>query len=46
MSTTSGALAWPFWDWIALTSSWLEPLGFASLILMPYLAVKASMMPP
>ena len=27
-------------------SSWLEPSGFASVILMPYLAVKSFMMLP
>ena len=30
----------------ALTSSWLLPFGLAELILMPYLAVKPSMIAP
>ena len=46
MSSTSGARSWPL-SWLtALSSSWLEPSGFASLILMPYLAVKSFMIVP
>ena len=46
MSSTSGARDWPLSCSIALISSWLEPSGFASLILIPYLAVKSFMMLP
>ena len=46
MSRTSGARLWPFSCCIALISSWLEPSGLASLILMPYFAVKSFMMVP
>ena len=46
MSRTSGARAWPLSWSTALSSSWLEPSGFASLILMPYLAVKSFMIAP
>ena len=45
-SRTSGARLWPL-SWLtALSSSWLEPSGFASVILMPYLAVKSFMIVP
>ena len=46
ISSTSGARLCPFSCCIALISSWLEPSGLASLILMPYLAVKSFMMVP
>jgi len=46
MSSTSGARLWPLSCCIALISSWLEPSGLASLILMPYLAVKSFMIVP
>ena len=46
MSSTSGARLWPL-SWLtALISSWLDPSGFASLILMPYFAVKSFMIVP
>jgi len=45
-STTSGARSWPLVCWIALSSSWLEPSGFSSVILIPYLAVKSFMIVP
>jgi hypothetical protein len=45
-STTSGALPWPLSCLIAFSSSWLEPSGLASVILMPYLAVNAFMIAP
>ena len=45
-SRTSGARSWPL-SWLtALSSSWLDPSGLASLILMPYLAVKSFMIVP
>src|SRR5712691_32930 len=44
-STTSGAVERPFRELIALTSSWLEPSGLASVILMPYFLVRPSMPP-
>jgi hypothetical protein len=46
MSSTSGARLWPLSWVIALISSWLDPSGLASLILMPYLAVKSFMIVP
>ena len=46
MSSTSGARLCPLSCCIALISSWLEPSGLASLILMPYLAVKSFMIVP
>ena len=46
MSTTSGARLWPLSWLMALSSSWLEPSGFASVIWMPYLAEKSFMMLP
>jgi hypothetical protein len=45
-STTSGALLLPLSSLIALISFALEPSGFASVILIPYLAVKSFMMLP
>lgn len=42
----AGSRLWPLSDCIALISSWLEPSGLASLILMPYLAVKSFMIVP
>ncbi len=46
MSSTSGARLWPLSWVIALISSWLDPSGLASLILMPYLAVKSFIIVP
>jgi hypothetical protein len=46
MSSMSGARLWPLSCCIALISSWLEPPGLASLILMPYLAVKSFIIVP
>ncbi len=45
-STTSGARSWPLVWAIVLSSSWLVPSGFASVILIPYLAVKSFMIVP
>ena len=46
MSRTSGAAAVPFSCFTALTSSWLVPVGFAELTLIPYVFVKSLMMVP
>jgi hypothetical protein len=32
--------------WMAFSSSWLVPSGFASVIWIPYLAVKSFMIVP
>ena len=45
-STTSGARLWPLVCWMALSSSWLVPSGFSSVIWIPYLAVKSFMIVP
>jgi hypothetical protein len=45
-STTSGALLWPLSCLTAFSSSWLEPSGFASVILIPYILVKSAMIVP
>ena len=45
-STTSGARLWPLSCLTAVISCPLEPSGLASVILMPYLAVKSFMIVP